>query len=68
MKLTELEAVVVAYGCTPERACSEILAAAGLEKRHLPCVIRKQHIPTVLIDKAKSYLARKIKQQTANIL
>lgn len=59
---TTLQKVAARYNCTLLRACSEILAAAGEEKRHLPAVIRRQKIPANLVGQAKAYRARKIGQ------
>ena len=61
-KDTTLQEVAARYNCTLLRACSEILAAAGEEKRSLPAVIRRQEIPAKLVEKAKAYRARKIGQ------
>jgi hypothetical protein len=62
---TSLQEVAAQYNCTLLRACTEILAAAGEEKRRLPAVIRKQRIPAELVVKAKAYRARKINQIAA---
>jgi len=64
-KDTTLQDVAARHNCTLLRACSEILAAAGEEKRHLPSVIRRQEVPASLVQKAKAYRARKTGQIAA---
>ena len=53
-----LQEVATQYNCTLSRACTEILAAAGVEKRHMTCVIRKQKISPELVKKAQDYRSR----------
>ena len=62
MKTASLQTISARYNCTMLRACTEILCAAGLQKRSMRAVIRKQTIPAELIEKANAYRARKITQ------
>lgn len=50
------------HNATLARIATEILCAAGLERRIYPALIRQQEIPAELVAKAKAYRHRKLRQ------